>query len=85
MLERPLDLFPNNKIVDKTLITIEQIFAVHYEKPFSFFFRALQASQGEREQRAKGGGRGGGRGGKRRMLRRASLARRGSLRFSMLA
>ena len=67
MPERLLDLFPNDKIVNKTLIAIEQIFAVHYE------------------QRVKGGGRGWGGGGKRRMLRRASLARRGSLRFSMLA
>ena len=60
MLERPPDLFPNNKIVDKTLITIEQISLFTTKSLFSPFFRALQASQGEREQRAKGGGRGGG-------------------------
>ena len=84
MLERPLDLFPNNKIVDKTLITIEQIFAVHYEKPFfPLFSRFAGEPRWARATRERGGG---GEGGKeRRMLRRASLARRGSLCFSTLA
>lgn len=78
--ERPLGLFPNNKIVDKTLITIEQIFAVHYEKPFSPLFSRFagepRQARATRERRGEG---------ERRMLRRASLARRGSLRFSTLA
>ena len=83
MPERPLGLFPNNKIVDKTLIAIEQIFAVHYEKPFfPLFSRFAGEPRQARATRERAGG-GGGR--ERRMLRRASLARRGSLRFSMLA
>ena len=60
MLERPLDLFPNNKIVDKTLITIEQIFAVHYEKPFFPLFSRFAGeprwARTTRERRGEGGG-----------------------------
>ena len=63
MLERPLDLFPNNKIVDKTLITIEQIFAVHYEKPFFPLFSRFAGeprwARATRERRGERGGGGG--------------------------
>ena len=50
MPERPLDLFPNNKIVDKTLNTIEQILALHYSR---FAGEPRQA----RATRERGGGK----------------------------
>ena len=61
MPERPLGLFPNNKIVDKTLIAIEQIFAVHYEKPFfPLFSRFAGEPRQARATRERGGGERGG-------------------------
>ena len=57
MPERPLGLFPNNKIVDKTLIAIEQIFAVHYEKPFFLpFFALCRRAKASASNARKGGG-----------------------------
>ena len=79
MPERPLDLFPNDEIVDKTSIAIEQIFAVHYEKPFPPLFSRFAGEP--RQARATRERRGERRG---RYVARVSRDG-GSLRFSMLA